>query len=66
MERVRGRGVEWLQAAGVVGVLIDTLKLAKDLPSAVKMLLPRTKKRGAAIAKNEYLYSALDDLKSRA
>ena len=57
-ERVRGRGVEWLQAAGVVGVL-DTLKLAKDLPSAVKLLLPRTEKRGAASAKNEYLYSAL-------
>ena len=58
MERLQGQGIEWLQAAGVVGVL-DTLKLAKDLPLAVKMLLPRTEKRGAASAKNEYLYMAL-------
>ena len=58
MERVKGQGMEWLQAAGVIGVL-DTLKLAKDLPLAVKNLLPRTVKRGAASAKNEYLYMAL-------
>ena len=42
----------------MVGVF-DTLKLENDLPSAVKLLLPRTEMRGAASAKNEYLYSAL-------
>ena len=39
--------------------MFDTLKLENDLPSAVKLLLPRTEMRGAASAKNEYLYSAL-------
>lgn len=58
MERIKGQGTEWLQAAGVIGVL-DTLKLAKQLPLKVLGLLPRTEKRGAPSAKNEYLYLAL-------